>query len=284
MIEHGRWPAIVGSLEILLDSWGRLVGDFVASFEQDWREFVVRLSGQPKTEVLVRVELLEVFFEGWQPAGDEMEILEAEPHAFLGSFFEHADGEVILTTSHGKLLEVVSADFSFGEFFEFFGRIRTGGSDEEDWSLGSGFFTVDGLEGERVGRDGLDIKSFADEVCQGTFNSVGAEDLSDEDLVEGGDALGKRLRERLFAFCGLVPRDPNLVTFELKVLGKSVEVGGVVGVGCLTVFGGPAWEDDLGFDVSNGVAEEEVPFVWLEEVGFHALDDVETEHKSVLFE
>lgn len=58
------------------------------------------LSGEPKTEVGMRLEGLKGLLQKRQEADDEMQILEANPLALLGSLLDQYQSSLILITSH----------------------------------------------------------------------------------------------------------------------------------------------------------------------------------------
>lgn len=118
-----RLPRGVHSEQVLLDAWRGLITELEAGLEEDGGELGVRLRGEPKTEVLMGLQLLEFLFQRGKPRRDEVQILEAHPQSLGGCLSEHLQRHLVLVTTHGHLLEVLSSYFRSSELLQLFAGV-----------------------------------------------------------------------------------------------------------------------------------------------------------------
>lgn len=103
----------------------------------------MRLTGQPESELLVWRQQLELLLKAWQPRGDQMQVLEADPFSLRGSTLDKLEGDLVLATTHGELVEALPSHDRLCEVLELTAGIRSWRDDEEDGLQGSGLVLVD---------------------------------------------------------------------------------------------------------------------------------------------
>lgn len=63
------------------------------------------LTCQPESEAFIWAELLDFFLEAGQPGCHQVQVLKADPFAFLCCSFNELQSSVICTTAHGHFME-----------------------------------------------------------------------------------------------------------------------------------------------------------------------------------
>ena len=126
-----RWGHIIEcSLQIVSNSRRGLVCNLQARLEQNRREFSMRLTGKPESELFVWSKQFQLFFKTWKPRRDQMQVLEAYPLTFLSRTPYKLDSNLILATTHGELVEGLPSDHGLGKVRKLATWIGTWSDDE----------------------------------------------------------------------------------------------------------------------------------------------------------
>ena len=81
-----------------------LVGDLETALQEDGRELGVRLCSQPQTEVVVRLQTVDLLLEQEeQTVGHQVQVLQTQPLAFLCALLQQLQRDLRLTLTHGNL-------------------------------------------------------------------------------------------------------------------------------------------------------------------------------------
>jgi len=85
----------------------------------------VRLTGKPESEFLIWCEQLELLLKTGKPRSDQMQVLETDPLSLLSRILDKLEGDFILASTHGKLVEVLPSYDRLCKLLKLAARIGT---------------------------------------------------------------------------------------------------------------------------------------------------------------
>lgn len=136
LVEEGE-----SSLQVSLETCGRLVSELDRSLEQADRDLLGGIGSQEETELRIRAFVgvdSESLLELKEEVGHQMHVLKHNPVTFLVGSVEVVVSNDVLSLTQGNSLQMLLRVQFFAEAksFDILNRVCTGRQDEEDWSDG----------------------------------------------------------------------------------------------------------------------------------------------------
>lgn len=283
-LARSRNYLLEGSLQVVANTRRSLIGDFQTGLEQNGGELDMRLRSQPKSELLLRLEHLELLLEDREPRSDQVEVLEADPLSLNGSLLDGFNSSLVSTTTHSDFVESVSADSSFSELLKFCTRIRSRRDDKEDGVSASGLIGVQVLEGERSWLNVLVTKGFLDEEGHSGLKSVRSQHLNQQATLEGSKIVYDLAGEFLFRGLGLSEASPDVVVIKGKSRHDLAESVAVHAEHLNSIDRSPLGQLHSGIRAGTDASREELPLILLEHLRVDSLDEVHRVSQSISLE